>query len=107
MFVKILKNIILPVLVFAVIGGLFGLLIAYFSKVFAVKADERVERVTAMLPGYNCGACGYPGCVGLAEKIVSGEADSVLCKPGNQDMRDLIKTYLNEALKNEQNNNKK
>ena len=101
------KEIILPVLIFAAIGGLFGLLIAFFSKVFAVRVDERVSRVTEMLPGYNCGACGYPGCAGLAEKIVAGKADVKLCKPGKQDMRDAIRNYLNETAKNTQNSNNK
>ena len=100
---EIFMNIIVPMLVFAAIGGLFGALLGWLSKVFAVQIDERIEKVTEMLPGYNCGACGYPGCSGLAEKIVSGEADVILCKPGKQEMRDKIRAYLNKAEKNAQN----
>ncbi|HOA79333.1 MAG TPA: (Fe-S)-binding protein [Bacilli bacterium] len=100
----IFMNIIVPMLVFAAVGGLFGLLLGWLSQVFAVQIDERVEKVTEMLPGYNCGACGSPGCAQFAEKVVSGEADPVLCKPGKQDMRDKIKAYLHEATKNAQNN---
>jgi Na+-translocating ferredoxin:NAD+ oxidoreductase RNF subunit RnfB len=37
------------------------------------------------------------------EKIVSGEADVILCKPGKQEMRDKIRAYLNKAEKNAQN----
>ena len=36
-----------------------------------------IEEVTALLPGYNCGSCGFPGCSGLAEALVNGEVKSV------------------------------
>ena len=40
--------------------------------------------------------CGYPGCNGLANAIVFDGANSILCKPGKQDMRDNIKAYLED-----------
>ena len=49
-----------------------------------------------MLPGYNCGGCGNPGCSGMAEKLVSGEADVSLCKPSKADVKEAIKKYLAE-----------
>lgn len=101
-FTEIIKNIIVPMLIFAFTGALFGLLIALFSQLFAVKVDERIESVAAMLPGYNCGACGSPGCAAFAARIVAGE-DPKLCKPGRQDMRDAIAAYLAEAAKSEEN----
>jgi len=89
----------MPIIVLAGLGGLFGVLIGVLSKVLAVEVDERLEKVTSMLPGYNCGACGYPGCQGLAEQIILGKADSINCKPGKQEMHDQIKVYLAEAPK--------
>lgn len=99
MILSTFSTLILPAILLAGIGGLFGVLIGVLSKVFAVKVDPRLEEVTKMLPGYNCGSCGYPGCSGLAAKLVEGKADSTLCKPGKQDMRDRIKAYLAEAEK--------
>lgn len=89
-----------PAVVLAATGGILGLAIAYFSKVFAVKIDERVQNVTEMLPGANCGMCGYPGCKAMADAIVAGKADSILCKPGKQEMRDRIRQYLEEYDRN-------
>ena len=77
----------------AVIGGLglaFGLLLAVVAKIFAVEADERVEAISAILPGANCGGCGYPGCGGLAEAIVRGEAPVTACAAGGNTVAGLI-----------------
>ncbi len=71
-------------LVLGAFGLLFGFGLALASKFFHVEVDTRVEDITKMLPNYNCGACGNPGCAGFAEKIVSGEAEHLsACKPGN------------------------
>lgn len=69
----------------AVLGGLglaFGLLLAVAAEKFRVQVDPRVEMVRDALPGANCGACGYPGCDGYAEAVVSGEAKPNMCAPG-------------------------
>ncbi|MHB1151253.1 MAG: RnfABCDGE type electron transport complex subunit B [Eubacteriales bacterium] len=76
------KNIILAFLLFAAIGGVLGLLLAFASKVFEVKTDERVESVKEALPGANCGGCGYASCEALALAITRGEAKSNACVAG-------------------------
>ncbi|MDI3480897.1 MAG: H+/Na+-translocating ferredoxin:NAD+ oxidoreductase subunit [Tepidanaerobacteraceae bacterium] len=57
-----------------------GLVIA--SIKFAVENDPRVDRVLEALPGANCGACGFPGCSGLAKAIVEGKAPVNACAVG-------------------------
>lgn len=96
MILSTFQSLFLPAIVLAVTGGIFGVLISLASIAFAVEVDERVEDVLGMLPGYNCGMCGHPGCAGLANAIVFEKAESKLCKPGKQDMRDKIKAYLEE-----------
>jgi len=51
------------------------------SKVMAVKIDEREEAVHALLPGMNCGVCGFAGCDGYAAALMGG-AGTNLCLPG-------------------------
>jgi len=85
------------VLIMLAIGGALGLILAIANIVFFVKEDTRVEQVISMLPGYNCGACGYPGCSGLAASLVSGEVDQVVCKPAKADVREEIAEYLNNS----------
>ena len=38
-----------------VLGASLGLLLAIAGKFFHVEVDTRVEQITNMLPGYNCG----------------------------------------------------
>ena len=64
-----INDILWPV---AILGGLaifFGIVLAYASKKFAVETDPKIDEVRAVLPGANCGACGYPGCDGLAKPL--------------------------------------
>ena len=74
------------VLILLGIGLLLGLGLAIAAKVLHVKEDERIEEVAKRLPNYNCGSCGYAGCKGLAEAIVTGKEDNLKkCKPGKED----------------------
>ncbi len=72
-------NIVSAVLWFAVISGILGIILAVASKAFEVKVDERVTQICEILPGANCGGCGYAGCSALAEAIVKGEAPTNAC----------------------------
>ena len=74
------------------LGLLFGAGLAYASKKFAVEVDPKIEEIIEILPGANCGACGYPGCSGYAEAIVkNGDAAQIdLCAPGGADTIDNI-----------------
>lgn len=76
------ESYILPVLIFAVIGLIAGILLTVASKVFEVKVDERTEKINEALPQANCGSCGFAGCGDYAEAIVSKGAAVNLCKPG-------------------------
>ncbi len=79
---EILTGYILPILIFAVIGGAAGALLVLGDKLFRVETDETVALLTEALPGANCGACGYSGCEGYANTIAKGEAPTNKCKPG-------------------------
>jgi Na+-translocating ferredoxin:NAD+ oxidoreductase subunit B len=63
--------------------GLFcSVLLGVASRFFAVHEDPRVEALTALLPGVNCGACGFPGCSEYARALAGAHAQVNLCKPG-------------------------
>lgn len=74
-------NIIIPVLLFGAIGLIVGVVLSVASKVFEVKTDERIEKICELLPGANCGGCGYAGCSACAAAIVEGKAPLTAC-PG-------------------------
>lgn len=78
------STVLIPVGIFAGLGILFGTVLAIASRVFAVKTDERVEQINEVLPGANCGGCGYSGCGALAEAIVKGAAPANACRAGGE-----------------------
>ncbi|MBN2542909.1 RnfABCDGE type electron transport complex subunit B [bacterium] len=77
-------TIIGAVLLLGILGFLFGVILAFIARKFAVSLDERVAKVLEHLPGINCGACGYPGCSGYAKAVVAGAAPVNGCAPGGK-----------------------
>ena len=63
-------------------GLVCGFALALAAKFLAVKEDPRVEQATEILPGANCGGCGYAGCGEFARAMVEDGADITLCAPG-------------------------
>lgn len=76
------KTVVYSILSMGGISLLLGIMLVYASKKFAVETDPRVDAVNEALPGANCGACGYPGCSGLAADIVAGKAAVNACVVG-------------------------
>lgn len=54
------------IVIITVIAFLFSMILVYLD----VFLDNQEEVVVKLLPGYNCGACGYKGCQDLANHIV-------------------------------------
>lgn len=77
-----MENIMMPALILGVTGLAMGLFLAFASKKFEVEVDPRVEKILGVLPGINCGACGFPGCSGYADAIVNNGAPIDACAPG-------------------------
>ena len=75
---------ILPVLMFAVMGLVAGILLTVVSKLFEVKTDPRTEEVNEALPQINCGACGYSGCSDYAKAIVKRALPQTSAAPAEQ-----------------------
>lgn len=73
---------IYAILVLGGIGLTMGLFLAFASKKFEVEIDPNVEKIMDILPGANCGACGFPGCGGYAEAVALEGANPALCAPG-------------------------
>lgn len=72
-------DVLIPVAVFAALGVLLGAILAIAAKAFAVKTDEKAAQILELLPGANCGGCGFSGCAGLADAIARGNASPTLC----------------------------
>jgi len=86
--------------VLAILGVIFGIGLAFASRVFHVHVDPRLERVTETLPGINCGACGYAGCEAYADAVVHGERPD-LCMPGGQETALALAHIMGQKLDEE------
>ena len=75
-----MNEIIWAVVWFAGLSAVIGTGLALASRFLSVKTDERVTSIQKLLPGANCGGCGYPGCASLADAIVKMEAPVDACK---------------------------
>ncbi len=88
---------LVSVLVLGVIG-IFAATILYFaSQKFKVEEDPRIDEVEAVLPGANCGGCGYPGCRGFADACVRS-LDGKLCPVGGNAVMSKVATILGEEV---------
>ena len=68
--------------VVGLVGIILGLFLGVSGEKFKVEVDPREEAILEVLPGNNCGGCGYAGCSGLAAAIVKGEAPVGQCPVG-------------------------
>lgn len=76
-----MNPIVIATILIAVIGLVGAILLVIASKVFAVTEDERIKSAELVLPGANCGGCGYAGCADYAKAVVGG-APTNLCIAG-------------------------
>ncbi|MCP3941255.1 MAG: RnfABCDGE type electron transport complex subunit B [Desulfobacteraceae bacterium] len=70
-------------------GGLgiaIGTVLVIASKAFYVYEDPKVVAIDDVLPGANCGGCGFPGCNANAQAVVDGESDVNSCVAAGSDV---------------------
>jgi Na+-translocating ferredoxin:NAD+ oxidoreductase RNF subunit RnfB len=80
------------------VGTLFALVIALAQRRLYVWEDPRIDAVTGMLPGANCGACGLVGCRSFAEQLVAGTTEPATCTVLSSDDRSDLASYLGVAV---------
>ena len=85
----------IAVIAISLLGLIFGLILGYASRRFAVQDDPVVEKIDELLPQSQCGQCGYPGCRPYAEAVgVQGEKIN-RCAPGGEAVMLKIAALLN------------
>ena len=76
------------------IGLFFGTVLAVAHRFLHVDEDPRIETTNDLLPGTNCGACGQPGCLPFAEKLVAGEVEPGQCTVSTDETIEMIAEFL-------------
>lgn len=81
-----ITGIVIATLVVGGVGLFIGLFLGFAAIKFKVEVDEKEEAVLGVLPGNNCGGCGYAGCSNLAAAIAKGEAEVGACPVGGENV---------------------
>lgn len=89
---------LLILVVMTAIGVSLGLLLGIADKVFAVEGNPLADEIAAMMPGSQCGQCGFPGCKPAAQAIAEGKASVSVCPPGGRALAEKLAARLGVAL---------
>lgn len=83
-------DILIPALAVGATGLAFGALLGFASIIFKIDKDERIDQINELLPGANCGGCGYAGCAALAEAIVNNGEAATKCNLMTAEKNEII-----------------
>ena len=95
--------IVYSILTLGLLGLASGVLLAFAAKKFYVPVDPRVEQLTGILPGANCGACGYASCQALAKAVLKGEAAVNSCIAGSVSTAEKVAAFMGAKFDNAKN----
>ncbi len=93
-----MSAVLTAILAMAGLGILLSLMLGIAAKVFYVYIDPRIEAIADMLPGANCGGCGYAGCSDYAEAIVTKGAPPNLCVATSKEVIENVCTLVGASV---------
>lgn len=100
-------NIVYAVLSLGTLGILFGIVLGFASSKFAVELDPKIPILRGVLPGSNCGGCGFPGCDAFAQALIDGEAGVNGCPVGGARVAKALGEILGVDIDSSQEEHKK
>lgn len=90
--------ILYSVLILGAVAAVAAMILFLVAKKFKVDEDPRIDEVLDLLPGANCGGCGYAGCRALAEALVKaadeGDISALFCPPGGGETMSAVGKFL-------------
>lgn len=93
-----MEVLLFTILTLSVLGILSAVILYFVAQKFKVEEDPRIDVVEKMLPGANCGGCGFAGCRGMADALVKRDDISALfCPVGGAAVMKQAADYLGKA----------
>ena len=80
------------------LGLALGFGLGFAARKLAVVGNPLVAELEAMMPGSQCGQCGFPGCAGAAQALADGGAPITLCPPGGRPLVEALAAKLGVEL---------
>ncbi|NCE97838.1 RnfABCDGE type electron transport complex subunit B [Emergencia sp. 1XD21-10] len=93
-----MSEIVIAVVSLCVISAIIGIALSIAEKVFHVEVNELEVAVREVLPGSNCGGCGYAGCDALAKAIAEGSAPVTACPVGGKSVAEEIARIMGQEV---------
>lgn len=91
--------IIWTIAVITLLGLVLAVSIFLVAKKFTVKEDPRIDQVEAVMPGANCGGCGFAGCRAFATACVGADnLDKTFCPVGGNETMKKVADILGMAV---------
>ncbi len=88
------------VVVLAGLGLLLSVLLYFVAKKFKVEEDPRIDEIEKVMPGANCGGCGYAGCRAFADSAVkASDLDKHYCPVGGNEVMKKVAAILGYEIK--------
>ena len=93
-----MNTLIFTIVTLCVVGVVAALILYFVAQKFKVEEDPRIDDVEKMLPGANCGGCGFAGCRNFAEACVkAGSTEGLSCPVGGDAITEEISKILTPA----------
>jgi RnfABCDGE-type electron transport complex B subunit len=93
-----MNTIISTVAVLSSLGVLLAVILYFVAQKFKVFEDPRIDETVEILPGANCGGCGYAGCRAFAEALVNNDdISALLCPVGGSSVMSKAAEHLGKT----------
>ena len=94
------NTIVLTIVILTLVGLVLALVLFWVAKKFKVEEDPRIDEVEKVMPGANCGGCGFAGCRAFADAAVKApNLDSMYCPVGGDNVMKKVAGILGYEVK--------
>jgi electron transport complex protein RnfB len=88
----------IAILTLMTLGLMLGGLLGVAARYLRVEGNPLQAEIEALMPGSQCGQCGYPGCSPASEAIANGEAPVSVCPPGGKALAEALAAKLGVSI---------
>ncbi len=93
-------TIIWTIVAVTLLGLLLAVVLFLVAKKFKVEEDPRIDEVEKVMPGANCGGCGFAGCRAFAQACVNApNLDNNFCPVGGNEVMKKVAAVLGMEVK--------
>jgi len=83
-------------IVIGILALVLGILIVLISVIFKKDTNKLEHEIKELLPGFDCGVCGFVSCEGMTKKVIEATSNIEKCKPIKKDKKEEIYKIFEE-----------